>query len=430
MSSSYYTVGGYLVLILAGGVIYYSSTKKGGKRAQLNAAELRREKARKAREEGAQTVTEKDSKVTEKPKKKPKAKAPEPDSEPQWLSNDTSSDKVDDAEFARQISGVQTGTTLRQAPKIGGRQKSVKQSRAQEKPIASASSDTAPSSNAGGDADDDQSPINSPVLGATDDRSPVTGGDISDMLEAPTAGPSILRVTSPKDSAPTKKQKTPAAPAPTETKKQRQNRKKKEEQSALRLEAEKERKKLEEKQRRTAREAEGRAAKDGSTFVPTNAPSSSVWSSEATTNGTSTPKPHVELLDTYETPSNSSKAGGDITPDSEHTGDWQKLASTLPSEEEQIRQAIEDSDNWETVQTQKRKKKTRPAPGEDAQEAKEKEIFLISVLRKMRLHPPHAHRMMSGRSENVADVDVQIGAKSNTTWPSRFSKHSIMMDIF
>jgi len=360
------TVGGYVTLAAVAGVIYYSSQKKAGKRAPLNAAELKREKAKKTRESTGQSLSEKDTKTTEKPKKKPKQKAPEPASEPTWLTNeaDTSArDEVDNREFARQLSGVKAGTQLQQATKVGGRQKSVKQSRAQEKPVAEAVSDnTASSSNAGGDADDDRSSANSPELAATENHTPIAGS-ISDMLETPTAGPGILRLTSPANPAPPKKQKTSAPVEAAETKKQRQNRKKAEEQKAAKAEAEQERKKQEEKQRRTAREAEGRAAKDGSTFMASKAPSSSAWTPGTAASETSAPKPNVVLLDTYEAPSKEATVTAST---SESENGWVKPGL---SEEEQLRRAIEDSDTWESVKTKKRSKKVQP--GEDNKENKD-----------------------------------------------------------
>lgn len=360
------TVGGYVALAGAGALLYYASIKKGGKRAPLSAAELRKEQKKKIRELAAQNSSEKDAKSEkEKPKKKPKQKAPEP--EPAWLSNTAEADngeEIDNRAFARQLSSVKAGTTLKSTATVGGRQKSVKQSRAQEKPPLESSDNTAPSSNAGGDADDDQSPINSPELGATDSHSPVRGG-VSDMLEAPAAGPSVLRVTSPTNPAPAKKSKTVAPAAPAETKKQRQNRKKNEEQSAAKLEAEKERKRLEEKQRRTAREAEGRAAKDGSSFLAAKAPATSVWTPGSSTNGT--PKAEIDLLDTYEPAPKKPVAASNT--ESEQTDEWQNL----PSEEEQFKRAMEESsDNWQTVSTQKKKKKTKSAPGEEIKAPQEK----------------------------------------------------------
>ncbi|KAG9241171.1 hypothetical protein BJ878DRAFT_245907 [Calycina marina] len=350
MPSTIVTVGGWVFMVVAGAVIYRTS-RKAGKRVALNAAELRREKAKLARENTVvekHTKSEKSEKKTEKKPKQNKA----PDSEPAWLSNDAVEvdprEELDNKAFAKRLQSVKAGTTLKQAATTAGRQKSVKQSRAQEKEVSS--DNTAPSSNAGGDADDDQSPINSPKFGATEDHSSV-GGGVSDMLEAPGPGPKVLKVTSPTNPAPANKQKTVAAAAPVMTKKQRQNQKKSEEASLAKADAEKERKKQEEKQRRTAREAEGRAAKDGSSFLASKAPAASVWT-PGSSNGNVASK--TELLDTYET---APKAEASTTASSE---EWQNL----PSEEEQLKRAMEESSDWQEVLDKKKKNKTAKPIGE------------------------------------------------------------------
>lgn len=124
---------------------------------------------------------------------------------------------------------------------------------------------TTASSTTGADADDDLSPSASPFLNPTSSsnvagRSPTAGG-ISDMLEAPTAGPSVLRLTEPTQPQRTSKPKPQSSPQKTETKKQRQNRKKAEALKAERQDAEQQRRVLLEKQLRTAREAGGRPVK-------------------------------------------------------------------------------------------------------------------------------------------------------------------------
>jgi hypothetical protein len=188
------------------------------------------------------------------------------------------------------------------------------------------------------------------------------------MLEQPSAGPSVLKITEPTNPAKPKKSK-PQTFEGVESKKARQNRKKSEAAKEARAEEEKARKALEEKQRRTAREAEGRAAKDGSVFMASKTPAQSAWVPPATSselpgttkgvNGTTPAETHIQLLDTYEPPKNAeapsqSQAKG---------GDWQK---TLPSEEEQFRIAMEESDEWQTVkskkQQEKRKSVEKPAP--------------------------------------------------------------------
>lgn len=284
---------------------------------------------------------------------------------------DNEDDGMDNREFAKRLSNAKSGTLLQAKTSEGSRQKSVKQSRAQEKaaPVETGSDATAPSSAAGGDADDDQSSVNSLELVSTaeDAESPPSHPNYNDMLEASPNGPSILKITAPTKPAQSKKAKAPATFEPAETKKQRQNRKKAELKKVEREADEKERKVALEKQRRTAREAEGRAAKDGSTFMASKAPSSSAWAAppsppsspeEKAHNSTSASK--IELLDTYEP----SKAAASSNSESEQVGgDWQKLASSV-SEEDQLRLAMEESDRWETVPDKRNKKKvkaTQPA---------------------------------------------------------------------
>ena len=277
------------------------------------------------------------------------------------LANDVDQleEELDNKEFARQLSSAKIGTLMPSKSQDGIRQRSVKQTRAQEKPVETGSDN----GTTGADADDDRSPLNSPELSATI-MSPVANGDVSDMLEARTPGPSVLRVTSPPTSAVVKKVKPAATPQVAETKKQRQNRQKAEMKKQIREEEEKERKILLEKQRRAAREAEGRAAKDGSAFMASKPPNMSAWTAPVTnetTNGKvnhSTGAAKIDFLDTY-TPKGS--ASQETTQsESELAGsDWQKVAASI-SEEEQVRRALEDSDSWKTVGKDKRKKKTQP----------------------------------------------------------------------
>lgn len=273
---------------------------------------------------------------------------------------DRDKDEITNKEFARQLSNAKAGALIPAKSQDGARQRSIKQTRAQEKPtVVETSSDNGTT---GADADDDRSSLNSPELGATTVASPVANGDVSDMLEARAPGPSVLRVTSATTPAVAKKAKPATTYEVAETKKQRQNRKKAELKKQAREDDENERKVLLEKQRRTAREAEGRAAKDGSTFMAAKAPSTFAWTAPTPErNGNNAPKAaKADLLDTYtpkavapqETTQSESELAG---------SDWQKVAANM-SEEEQMRRALEDSDNWKTVAKDKRsKKKTQQA---------------------------------------------------------------------
>lgn len=241
-------------------------------------------------------------------------------------------------DFAQSFNKLKTGTQFTATKTEKKRQKSVKQSRAQETdaPVAS------PPSSAAGDADDDLSSAASPVA------APVDNSGVSDMLEPVSSGPSVLRLTD-TEKAPkaAKKAKVEAA---VETKKQRQNRLKAERKKEEREQDEVERKKLEEAQRRRARIAEGRPAKDGSSFV---ANKDNAWT--AKTNGDSSAP--VQLLDTFEkpaeTPAAASTPKANVAGNKERSESWM---STLPSEEDQIAQVMEDSSAWSEVTTKKSKK--------------------------------------------------------------------------
>jgi len=388
------TIGGWTAIgVIASGVYLYhrytrvSPTPKQIKQSRQPVEAKKFGKSRKARKDGEQSSSDQATKPSGKgDKKKLKQAAGQDDENKSSTANairfEPDKDEVNNKEFARQLSNVKAGTLLPKKSQEGGRQKSVKQSRAQEKAnaVETSSDATAPSSAAGGDADDDRSPLNSPVLAATTLETTVTSSGISDMLEAPAPGPSVLKVTAPTNPTPPKNAKAPAAFAPAETKKQRQNRKKAEEKKQAREEEEKGRKKLEEKQRRTAREAEGRAAKDGSTFMASKAPTSSAWKApSATINGNDTKKENEksngkgdskrELLDTYD-----SSAAEPVSSENEASGSgWQNLAGGL-SEEEQIRMALDDSDTWETVQSKEAKrgkKKAVQSASEETTENKE-----------------------------------------------------------
>ncbi|EOD43824.1 uncharacterized protein LTHEOB_9123 [Neofusicoccum parvum] len=268
---------------------------------------------------------------------------------PAVVAQPVADEKDDDAdkEWARQLAQLKEGTKLAPPERKDGRSKTVKQRAANaDRTFASGSSTN------GADADAEVSPALSPALKASSSR------DVSDMLEAPAAGPSVLRLTESTNPAPAKKQQKKAAPEPTETKKQRQNRKKAEQAKALREEEEKERKVLAEKQRRTAREARGEPAKNGLSAGPTSAPS--VWTQKETpkTNGGGA------LLDTFEHDGGSTASSANLaasgTSASTAGTNWER---DLPSEEEQLRLVMEDS-TWSTVETKgkKGKKKTQTEP--------------------------------------------------------------------
>ncbi|KAI0098757.1 hypothetical protein GGR51DRAFT_537383 [Nemania sp. FL0031] len=334
--STFTTMGGYAVIAVVLGVWFYTSQKK---------EQTRRSHIIKHPTKQSERDVAADKKKTEKapkPKPKPTPSAPER-SEPTIpsLKYDREeaeiADKKADRDFARQLANTHAGTKFNTKKSDDKRQKSIKQSKAQEiipDKISAPSSTT-------GDADDDLSPQASPVVVAADSQG------VSDMLEPVAPGPSVLRLTG-TDSVKKPKERKAKAAEPVETKKQRQNRKKAEAAKAAREEEEKERKVKMEQQRRTARIAEGRAAKDGSAFTATQ----NAWDSQA--DNASAP---VQLLDTFE---KQPKAEPAKAPASTPAAPAAKGASDpwsgLPSEEEQL-EMIRQEDSWNEVKTKKKGKK-------------------------------------------------------------------------
>ena len=286
---------------------------------------------------------------------------------------------MSNAEFAKQLSQLKTGTSLKKAVTTGETNKTRKQGKRNELPpealnggapgmngIPRSQDMSTTSSTTGADADDDLSLPVSPEFGATDSTTP-SGLDVSDMLEPPSKGPSVLRLTEPVNQPPARQPKPQKATAEPETKKQRQNRKKNEEKKAMREQAEQERRVMLEKQLRTAREAEGRPAKNGmGTAKP---PSTNAWSNPTSAPTKSEASPTTlengPLLDTLE---DREPTTGSSTKHTNGSGDnavadgktWNR---GLPSEEEQIRLMNEmDSDNaWSTVPSGKGKKRSAAA---------------------------------------------------------------------
>ncbi|KAM3071307.1 hypothetical protein ACMFMG_008899 [Clarireedia jacksonii] len=355
--SAFTTAIGWLVVIGAAGAYWFYNANKVKSKVKATTPakqiskvlEDRKEpKSKKAKKDGGLSSGDQDAKTSEKKTKPQNSRKPEQKQETSKFV-DVDTDNDDDAEsnrkFALQFAQAQAGTKFSASKSAAGnRQKSVKQSRAQEKQKAESGNMTA------GDADDDQSFTDSPEVGPTSVTSPVSNG-ISDMLEAPAPGPSVLKVTEPTNPQPAKKEKAKPAPAPVETKKQRQNRAKAEAAKVARQEEEKERKIKEEKQRRTAREAEGRAPKDGRQFMASQQPTTSAWTGPSA-NGGSTDK--FELLDTTEDTSNSKPT----TPaKAENSSENNVVGSSWVDDDERVKSAIEESREWSQVQSKKRKTK-------------------------------------------------------------------------
>ncbi|KAI4117705.1 MAG: hypothetical protein LQ338_007505 [Usnochroma carphineum] len=280
--------------------------------------------------------------------------------------NDREED-VDNREFAKQMSGLKTGSSL--AKKDGPTAQTKRQRKQAELPLnsfnalapdmngASSSKDLSnASSTTGADADDDLSPFASPPLDAQ--QQTATSGDISDMLETPTKGPSVLRLTEVEE--PKRQSKPQKIAQESETKKQRQNRRKNEEKKLAREQAEKERRMLLEKQLRTAREAEGRPARNGvAPLAATN-----VWNKPAAAR-TTTPQnapssgPNGPLLDTFDDSATAVSNGRTNELQDASEADMKAWRNDGPSEEEQMRilSEMEGSGGWNTVSKGGKKKK-------------------------------------------------------------------------
>ncbi|KAI4708234.1 hypothetical protein J4E89_006856 [Alternaria sp. Ai002NY15] len=172
-----------------------------------------------------------------------------------------------------------------------------------------------------------------------------SGKDVSDMLGERAASPAVMSIKPSEKPAKSVKAQTQKAEVATESKKQRQNRKKVEEAKAAREEEEKARKALEEKQRRVAREARGEPAKNG--LGQSKPPASNPWTEVPSRGAVQPPKAASsgQLLDTFEAPAQSATKNAAPTNGAAKTA---APVSTLPSEEEQMRLAMEDS-AWTTV---------------------------------------------------------------------------------
>ncbi|KOS19079.1 hypothetical protein ESCO_000999 [Escovopsis weberi] len=395
-----YTIGGYAALFGFGYILWQVSTRKSRKRVGTAPTSVKpakpapppetrkEEKKKKQRLETFVSDVQEPPAKASKPKPKPKAAEEPKPAEPKASRKEDRDDEMDNREFARQLAKAQEGHKLTSNGEGSKhREKSVKQSRAnkikvpaEEKPGKPVIPEvqSAPSSN-GADADDDASPANSP------ESRPFDVSGVSDMLEPAAAGPSILRLT---DTSSKKQKKAAKAPEPVETKKQRQNRKKAEAAKAAREEAEKERKILEENQRRTARIAEGRPAKDGSEFTNGAKGMQSSWT-HIGRNGAEVKKMEdstlYEPLDTMESPA----ADAGVKPESF----W---ISALPSEERQMEMLREESDEWSTVQTKSSRKARKAASAADSGDenktsqaaAQPKQATTASTVKATKAAPP------------------------------------------
>ena len=191
----------------------------------------------------------------------------------------------------------------------------------------------------------DDSSATSPVRTAP--KAP-SGKDVSDMLPTAGAGANVLSIKPSNKPAKATKPKAQKVEAPQETKKQRQNRQKKEAEKAQREEDEKARQVLLEKQRRTAREARGEPAKNGE---PAKLPANNPWAGQTSGGAVQAPSsaPTGQLLDTFDVASTASSSATNGTMNTPDTVSNSGSYNGLPSEEEQLRLAMEDDSAWTTI---------------------------------------------------------------------------------
>lgn len=253
---------------------------------------------------------------------------------------------TDDTAFAYALAQRRTGVSTKSTKADSKREKTVKQSDANKRAELSATSSTV------ADAEDNTSPVLSPQP----QNDMPSGRDVSDMLEAPQAGPSVLRLTEPEFQKPARQPKQQKPVQEAESKKARQNRKKKEEAARVRQEQEQERRVLMEKQMRTARESRGEPAKNG---VPVAVQPNNVWpNGQQAVPVTASVVPDAPLLDTFSADNvSTSSSAAPATPASASINGANGIQYTLPDEDEQMRQLIEQDDSaWTSVPSKKSKK--------------------------------------------------------------------------
>ena len=398
--TTFTTIGGWATIAaVAGGLYYISSRNEKSRRPPITkqvqkAVEGTKGKAKKVKKAVLQSDGDSDVKSGSEKRKDTKSASSkaEPKQQSYAAAADDKEDEVDNHEFARQLEAAKTGKTFSQKSKTESRAKSVKQNKAHDKPVVEQVSDALTGSSTNGvDADDDQSPVQSPKVSASN------GGGVADMLEKPGAGPSVLKISAPSQPAQTNNKKPKKEEVPAETKKARQNRQKAEAAKAQREADEVERQKLMEQQRRTARIAEGRAAKDGSSFQASKAAANNSWTAPLpTTNGTTPSNEKVQLLDTSEPSTNgASKAQG-------QGSNW----NTSISEEEQIR-LINENESWETVKNDKKTRQKKDAPKQTESSVVETARELAAPKKAEAAEPPITYAAAPIRNNNNIKKPVQ-----------------------
>jgi hypothetical protein len=348
MDNSYYTVLAWTVVLAGSGVAYYYYNGKDGRQAQFRGRTARKDLSRAAAvvQPSGESPRRKKQQDRPRPAAKRDTETRVVESNPTFTADEEPEKKENNA-WAHELAKKKQGTSLKPvAHTAATRPRTIKQTSAnvRAEQLSTESSIV--------DGDDETSPIASPAVSG---KVP-SGRDVSDMLEATSSGPTVLKLT---ESANPKKEKTkqPKAAIQQETKRDRQNRKKAEEKKAQREADEKERRILEEKQRKTAREARGEPAKNG--LGTAAAPASNAWKS---TNGT-TPAPaavsNTQLLDTFandDTTTNGSTAPTSVSSSPVQRTDKKWFEQSLPSEEEQRRMLLEqDEESWTAVKPKAKK---------------------------------------------------------------------------
>ena len=341
-----------------------------------------------------------------------------PEATPILDANNNADDNVDNKEFARQMSGAKKGTSLVAPAKASQSKRSKKLEKASRVRFATSLADedkSATSSTTGADADDDLSPSHSPALGAAPDQS-----GVADMLEASSRGPSVLRLTEPTQPQKSNQPKSTKPTQAPETKKQRQNRRKNEERKLEREQAERERRVLLEKQLRTAREAEGRPAKNG---VPVSKPpASSAWAKQdhapfaSSSVSDAAAESKGSLLDTLDETKSPEVATSNGYRPSKATGlDRMAWENDLPSEEEQMRLLNEiNGDGWQTVEKpKKRDKLTTAASTDEDKPSNGKAASRVAAISKDDSEKVDADGYRNGRYLPYAET----GHPDDSDWP-------------
>lgn len=302
-----------------------------------------------SRADAAVSTATESSKKRKAAKKVPEAKTSAP--AVTVAANDVDTTEEDDNKaWAQQLAQLKKGTNLAPPTRTDSRNRTVKQSAAGATPTFSSASSN------GAEADDDLSPAMSPSF---------TAGDVSDMLEAPTPGPTTLRLTDPANPVKARQPRQQAAFQEQETKKQRQNRKKKEEARLQREAEEQQRQALLEKTRRAAREARGEPAKNG--MAASKPPTNSAWAAQAAARVTEAPTVATSgsnngpLLDTFDQDAESTaSSSGALANSTAATSTVTNFDNELPSEEDQLtlaKKLSSDESGWNTVPKGRKQKK-------------------------------------------------------------------------